>query len=164
MILFKITTKILLFCLLFSVIATNSVLSQALPDSVFNDRKIGIGGYLGSPAVIFSMKADYFLFPFLSIEAGIGLTGNYAGARGYFSPFRNMENVKISFYSGLLLGGYDNAILSSKPDKYYPIGIHFQTPNGFYYSAEMLFKNIGYKVRTHPSAWPGLKAGYRFKF
>lgn len=147
---------LIVFCL-FSL--ANSQKTELLDNR--KERPFGINLYILGPDIVGSLSVDYFLFPFINIEAGTGLFGYYYGGNIHF--FKKQDNQQTTFYVGLYnttIREKEFGIIKILKDDYLyiPIGFHNAPKSGVFYSVEAAPCLSSRKTKI----WAGIKVGYHF--
>jgi hypothetical protein len=132
-----------------------------------DERPTGISFYGGGPPLLASVSLDQFVSPKVSIEAGAGAFGVYAGGRYYFKG--DLADKRWTFNTGFLLAGYGETV-GTDYLTFLPIGYQYIGERGFNFAIEGLVVGeslaglllgqglISYLIPI----WPGIKFGYRF--
>jgi len=125
-----------------------------------NLKPLGINITAGGPSLV-GVSFDYFVTPFLNIEAGGGYLGLYSGVKYHLVAYRNDPWTP---YFGIQ-GTYS---FEGKAGIYIPGGFHFIGRHSVSFSFEFALWIESQEIETNPLnsveylAMISLKAGYRF--
>lgn len=137
----KIKVKYIVILFIVSVTFTALTYASNYADTsnigLLKKRPIGLNINLLGPTLLTSLSVDYFIVPFLNVEAGAGFFGYFAGLKYncIYGPF----TYGISPYCGVL---YSKVIPLFYEEKYYyiPIGLQYIDKNGFGISTEAAYR------------------------
>ena len=123
-------------------------------------KPLGVNIIAGGPSLI-GASFDYFISPFLNIEAGGGYYGIFSGLKYHLAAYRNDPWTP---YFGIQ-GTYS---FEGKAGIYIPGGFHFIGRKSFSFSFEFALWIESQEIETNPLnsleylGMISLKAGYRF--
>ncbi len=125
-----------------------------------NQRQVrpwGLSIYGGSPSLIVSVSADYFVNSNINLEIGGGAFGFFGGGKYHFFG-KTTKN--WTPYTGVFLAVYGETV-GTDYLFYFPVGIQYIGKKGFNFAVELAVTSES--VFPDIPVWWGVKIGYRFK-